>query len=65
VVCSPAPSKPPDVNTPGKVSIHGIAISAVYRYPLAIAKSARDRSIENWAKSSAAVSKSVTKIAVA
>jgi hypothetical protein len=29
VVCRPAPSKPPGVNTPGKVNIQGMTISAV------------------------------------
>jgi hypothetical protein len=39
--------------------------SAVNRYPLAITRSARERRIENWAKSSTAVIASVTNIAMA
>jgi hypothetical protein len=62
---SPAPSRPPGVNTPGKVSIHGITISAAKRYPLANTARARDRTMENWANSSTAVIKSVTNSAVA
>jgi hypothetical protein len=52
------------VNTPGKVSSHGITINAVKRYPLAITRSARERRMENWANSSTAVIKSITNSAV-
>src|ERR1700746_1574207 len=38
VLCSPAPSRPPGVNTPGKVSNHGMTMSPAKRYPLAIAR---------------------------
>jgi len=53
------------VKTPGKVSVHGIKMSAVKRYPLAITSRARERRIENWANSRTAVIKSLTNIAVA
>jgi hypothetical protein len=65
VLCSPAPSRPPGANTPGNVSIHGINISAVKRYPLDIARSARERAMENCANSKTAVIESFTKMAVA
>src|SRR5262249_15249128 len=39
-LCSPAPNRPPGVNTPGKVSIHGISMSPVNRYPIEIARRA-------------------------
>src|SRR5262245_13783192 len=65
VLCSPAPSRPPGVNTPGKVSSHGMTMSAAKRYPLAIAREARERRTANWLNSRTAVSKSFTKIAVA
>ncbi len=53
------------MKTPGKVSIHGITMSAVKRYPLEIARSARERKMENWANSRIAVIESITNIAVA
>jgi hypothetical protein len=33
---------------PGKVSVHGIKMSAVKRYPFEIARRARERRMENW-----------------
>ena len=47
-------------NTPGNTSIHGMATSAVNRYPIAIARRANRRRIENWANSRTAVIKSTT-----
>jgi len=57
--------QPPGVKAPGKVSSHGIRINAVKRYPLAIAREARERKMENWANSRTAVIESFTNIAVA
>ena len=57
----PAPKRPVGENAPLNVSAWGIRISAVNRYPLAKAKSAREPRIENCANSKAAVTSSVTK----
>ncbi len=38
---------PPATNTPGKVRIQGIRMSAAKRYPLAITRIARERRMEN------------------
>src|SRR4029450_9114222 len=64
VVCSPAPSRPPGANTPGKVSNHGMTMSPAKRYPFAIAREARERRIANWLNSRTAAMKFFTKIAV-
>src|SRR5262249_61880178 len=64
VLCSPAPSRPPGAKTPGKVTNHGITISAVKRYPLAIARRARERRMANWLNSRTAVIKSFMKTAL-
>jgi hypothetical protein len=65
VLCSPAPSRPAGTNRPGKVSVLAMTTSAVKTYPLAIARRARERKMENWANSRTAVIESFTKLAVA
>src|ERR1700722_16965276 len=65
VVCKPAPRRPLGANTPGNASIHGMATSAVKRYPIAIARRASERRMENWANSRTAVIKSTTNMGAA
>ena len=55
VVCGPEPISPPGANSPGNDSAWATTMPAVNRYPHASTSRARERRIENWANSSAAV----------
>ena len=65
VLCMPPIRPVPGTNASGNTRTHGIKISAAKRYPLAITRMERERTIENWAYSRIAVIESQTNIAVA